>query len=73
MSEMLIKPKTAVQKANSSVKYSTSAAALAGLTTVIVNRLLVIPLSVEESTLVMGGLVVIYNYVIAFGVKKLGL
>lgn len=63
--------KTPLENANGSLKYSTPAVALAGLTTVVINRLLQIPLTVEETAMVMGGLTVIYNYAIAFAVKKL--
>ena len=64
--------KTAIQSSNGSLKFSAPAAALAGLTVVILNRSLVTPLTVEEYVTVMGGLVVIYNYVISFWYKRIG-
>jgi hypothetical protein len=68
----IMKEKTPIESSNSSLKFSVPATALAGLSIVILNRLLVTPFSVEEYALVMAGLTVIYNYGIAFWYKKIG-
>lgn len=68
-----MKSKTPIQSSNDSLKYSIPAAAFAALAIVVINRLLEVPFTVEESAAVTWGLTVAFNYAIAYAYKRFSL